>query len=254
MDSDPEADRGSRMLQAIQTIAISPRDASSLVGKYEAAARKSRPHASDAELRRIVGKKIVDRYAKLAAASGGVTALAGVVPGIGTVAAMVGGGLADATVSMKFQVDMTMCLARAYGWNLDDEDAKHLSMLIAACGALEKFGGDAATSVASKAGVTMIRQYLKGSALTVVKELFKRVGITFTRKALEKAIPFGVGVAVSATVNYGLTRFVGAAALDWFVLDHEEGNRPVADKANTEEAAVQDGPVIDGAVAEDCAA
>ena len=95
----------------------------------------------------------------------------------------------------------------------------------------------------------MIRQYLKGSALTVVKELFKRVGITFTRKALEKAIPFGVGVAVSATVNYGLTRFVGAAALNWFVLDHEEGNRPVADKANREKAGMQDGPVIDGAAA-----
>ena len=260
MDTDQEADRGSRLLQAIQTIAISPRDADALVGKYEAAARKSRPSASEAELRKIVGRKIVSRYAKLAAASGGVTALAGVVPGIGTVAAMVGGGLADATVSMKFQVDMTMCLARAYGWNLDNEDAKHLSLLIAASGALEKVGGDAATQLASKAGVTMIRQYLRGSALAAVKELFKRVGITFTRAALQKAIPFGVGVAISATVNYGLTRFVGAAALNWFVIDHEEGNAPVVGKAEEKASGAgagaknSDAPVIDGLVAEEGAA
>ena len=108
------------------------------------------------------------------------------------------------------------------------------------------------TSVASKAGVTMIRQYLRGSALVAVKELFKRVGITFTRAALQKAIPFGVGVAISATVNYGLTRFVGAAALSWFVLDHEEGNRPR--RRPVASATDDDGPVIDGDVAEEGAA
>jgi uncharacterized protein (DUF697 family) len=248
MDSDQEADRGSRMLQAIQTIAISPRDADAMVRKYAEAAQKSRPKATEAELRRIVGGKIVNRYAWLAATSGGVTALAGVVPGIGTAVALVGGGLADATISMKFQVDMAMCLARAYGWNLDDEDARHLSLLIAASGTLEKLGGDAVTSLASKAGVSMIRQYLKGSALIVVKQLFKRVGITFTRAALQKAIPFGVGVAISASVNYGLTRFVGAAALSWFVLDHAEGNRPGVSAAE-EDGAVFEGTLVGEGVA-----
>jgi uncharacterized protein (DUF697 family) len=253
MDKDQEADRGSRLLRAIQAVAISKRDADALVRKYEAAARKSDPTIDEAKLRQAVGKKIVSRYARLAATAGGVTSLAGVVPGVGTVAALTAGGLADATVSMKLQVDMTMCLASAYGWDLDDEDAKHLTLLIAASGALEKVGGDAAVRVASKAGVTMIRQYLRGSALVAVKELFKRVGITFTRAALQKAIPFGVGVAISSTVNYGLTRFVGAAALSWFALDHEAGNRPVADKAaetptgQADAAAAEpDGPVIDG--------
>ena len=125
---------------------------------------------------------------------------------------------------------------------------EHLSPLIAASGTLERVGGRAATELATKAGVSKSRQYLRGSALVAVKELFKRVGITFTRAALQKAIPFGVGVAISATVNYRLTRFVGAAALSWFVLDHEEGNRPVASAAD------DDGPVIDGDVAEEGAA
>jgi hypothetical protein len=64
-----------------------------------------------------------------------------------------------------------------------------------------------------------LREYLKGPTLVVVKELFKKVGITFTRKALEKAIPFGVGVVIGSGANYGLVRYVGAQARDWFVID-----------------------------------
>ncbi len=221
MDTNEDADYGSRMLQVIQAVAISPKDAKALVRKYTSASEESHPGATAAERRKIVGDKIIDHYAWLAAASGGATALAGVVPGIGTLAAMLGGGLADVTMSMKFQVDMTMCLAEVYGWDLDGEEANHLSLLIAASGAIEKFGGDAVTRVASKAGVSMLRQYLAGSALVVARELFKRIGITFTRAALQKAIPFGVGVAVSSAVNYGLTQFVGATAQSWFVIDQE---------------------------------
>jgi hypothetical protein len=47
----------------------------------------------------------------------------------------------------------------------------------------------------------------------------------FTRKALEKALPFGIGVAFGAGGNYALTRYVGAQAKHWFVLDRDERTR-----------------------------
>ena len=62
----------------------------------------------------------------------------------------------------------------------------------------------------------MVRQYLKGATLTVVKELFKKIGVTFTRKALEKAAPFGIGVIISFSANKGLTWYVGYKAHDFF--------------------------------------
>ena len=73
--------------------------------------------------------------------------------------------------------------------------------------------------VGSKAGVKMLRQYLQGAAIQAVKQAFKKVGVTFTRKALEKTIPFGVGVVISGTANYWLTRFVGGQARKWFEID-----------------------------------
>ena len=49
-----------------------------------------------------------------------------------------------------------------------------------------------------------------------MKEIFKKVGITFTRKAAEKAIPFGIGVVISFSANKGLTWYVGSKARDFF--------------------------------------
>ena len=65
----------------------------------------------------------------------------------------------------------------------------------------------------------MLRRHLKGAALQAVKEAFKRVGITFTRKATEKFLPFGIGVGVSGTLNYSATRFVGRQARKFFEND-----------------------------------
>lgn len=223
MSDTEDTESGSRLLKAVETIAIHPGDAKALVAKYLRKSREAHPGASDAEHQERVADEIISRYAKLAATSGGTTALAGVVPGIGTAAAMLGGGLADAAISMKLQVDMTMCLAEAFGWDLDTEDARHIAFLIAAGGTLEKAGTEAATRIASKAGVNMLRQYLKGAALQAVKEFFKRLGIIFTRKALEKAIPFGVGVVIGVSANYALTKYVGKTAKRWFMIDRDEG-------------------------------
>lgn len=214
-------DQGSRLMKAVEAVAIKPEDAKALVDQYKNQARKKNPKAGEEEIREIVAKKAISRYSKLSATSGGSTALTGIVPGIGTAIAMVGGGLTDATISMKFQVDMTMCIAETYGWDLSSEDAKHLTFLIAAGSSLEKLGKETGTKIATKAGVKMLNTYLKGASLAAIKEMFKRIGITFTRKAVEKAIPFGVGVVIGSSLNYALTRYVGNTALEWFKLDQE---------------------------------
>ena len=214
---------GSTLLKAVQAAAISPASAKKVVANLRRAAaiprKGERPEDYNRRVAPVVGDAIVSRYSKLAATSGGVTALAGIIPGIGTLVSALGGGLADTVVCMKLQVDMCFCLAEAFGWDLDTEDARHLSFLIAAGGTLEQAGVEVGARVASKAGVSMLRQYLKGAALQAIKEFFKRLGLVFTRKAVERALPFGVGVALGASANLALTRYVGGQAKKWFILD-----------------------------------
>jgi hypothetical protein len=47
-----------------------------------------------------------------------------------------------------------------------------------------------AVKVASTAGVKMLKMYLKGATLETLKAMFKKIGINFTRKSLEKSLPF----------------------------------------------------------------
>ena len=209
----------SRVLQAVNAIAIRPEEAIAIVDRYREQVLRSRPSASHDEVWSQVSRKIVERYARLAATSGGITSLAGVIPGVGTAVALVGGGLADVTACMKLQVDMVYCLAAASGWDLTGEDARHVAFLIAAGGSLEKLGVETGVKLASEAGVRMLRQYLRGAALVAAKQMFKKVGVVFTRQALEKVLPFGIGVVVSSSANYALTRYVGRTASEWFVLD-----------------------------------
>ena len=226
--SDSADDRGSRLLQVVESIAISPADAQQFAdrcltndgdGEDENGKAGHEPSPRD---RRRAADRIIRRYSRLAASVGGATALAGVVPGVGTAVAALGGGLADTAACMKLQVDMCMCLAAVFSYDITLEDNRHLVYLIAAFGALQRAGLNGAASLGSKAGVNLLRQYLKGAALQAVKQAFRRVGVTLTRKALEKTIPFGVGVVIGGTANYWLTRFVGAQARKWFEIDTGE--------------------------------
>lgn len=220
----------SRLLKAVEAISISPVEAKKIVDNYSRQSYKKYPDDSEWQHQERVASKIIARYCKVASLVGGASSLTSVIPGIGTAIAITGGALADATVCMKLQVDMSMCLAEVFGYDLNSEDARHLSFLIAASGTLEKAGATTGVKFASDAGVRMLQQYLKGATLIAVKEAFKKVGVIFTRKALEKALPFGIGVAVGGSANYALTWFVGNQARQWFIIDRsmpkEESRTP----------------------------
>lgn len=192
-----------------------------MVAKYRIQVEDRNGRLSELRKSELVAEKILARYAKLSGGVGATSGLAAFVPGVGTAIGAIGGATADAAACMKLQVDMCICLAAAFGYDVADEDARHLSFLIAATGSLEKAGVQWGSQVASKAGVRLLRQYLRGAVLQAIKEFFKKLGIVFTRKAIEKALPFGIGVVIGGTANYALTKYVGAQAVKWFVIDAE---------------------------------
>lgn len=171
---------------------------------------------SEDEIRDLAAEKIISNYSYYAAFVGGATALSGVIPGLGTVVSVFGGAAADAALSMKFQIEMTMALAVVYGHDITIEEKKRLSLIIAGLGAINEAAKEGGKAVGTKAFIKMTQQYLKGATLQAVKEIFKKVGITFTRKAVEKAWPFGVGVIIGFSANKGFTWYIGTKARDFF--------------------------------------
>jgi uncharacterized protein (DUF697 family) len=218
----PDGDNGKKndkpmLLKAIELILAKAEnikeEAQRLHEKYRK--RYSRDRTPD-EVADLAAAKVISNYSYYSAFSGGATALAGVIPGLGTVIATFGGATADTALCMKFQIEMVMALATIYGHDILHEEERRLCFIIAALGTISGTAKEGAKQVGTKAFIAMARQYLKGATLTAVKELFKRIGITFTRKALEKSAPFGVGVVISFSANKGLTWYVGTKARDFF--------------------------------------
>jgi uncharacterized protein (DUF697 family) len=144
---------------------------------------------------------------------------------------------------MKYEVDMVRAVAYLYGHDITKEEAKRATLVIAGLGAGNEFAKEGSKAVGAKAAVAMVRKYLKGGVLKFIKELFKKLGLRFTRKALEKAIPFGVGVALGYGFNHFFTNRVGDFAIEYF---ETEAKTPVG--------AEQDEPLDGTWIFEDAAA
>jgi hypothetical protein len=189
----------SRLQKAVESIAISPEDAAKLVDGYRRSFRKKfdREPETIADKRRIASK-VIDRYSKFAAATGAAAALPGVIPGIGTAVAVIGGGAADIAASLKIQIDMCMCLVDVFAEEQSSEDKKHLAFILALAGSIEGLATNTGKVAVEKVAQKLVYQYVKGPALVTIKELFKKVGVTFLQKTAAKAIPAGVGVVFSS--------------------------------------------------------
>lgn len=165
------------LLKAIELILADPADIKAetqkLLDKYRAR-HEAKKRAE--EIQEMVTKKIISNYSYFAAFAGGATALTGVVPGLGTVIAAFGGAAADTALTMKYQIEMVMALAVIYGHDIETEEEKRLCMIIAGLGAISESAKQSGKTVGSKAFVSMARQYLKGSLLAAVKQVFKKVG------------------------------------------------------------------------------
>jgi hypothetical protein len=206
---------GLELQKFVERFMISPEQAEETVAGYTRRYRKN--HAKDGVVsddlltladRLTISKAIISRYATYSAALGAGTAAPGIIPGWGT-ALMAGGAVADLGATIKLQCDMTLCLVTLYRESLSRDDQIHLAMVMALAGSAQQFAAGTGKEFAEKAAAKLVLKYLQGPTLQFIKMLFKKVAITFTQKWAAKAIPFGIGVGVSAAANYALTQAVG---------------------------------------------
>ena len=207
------------LYEVVRKIEISDDKARILVAKYSAQTTNDTGNQGSTDW---IARRVIRRYARECAAIGGVTAVPGAIPGPSTALA-IAAAAPDIATCMKLQVDMCKCLAIVYGYDISKDDNRRIYYLIAATGKLNHGVRKPAINMGTKAGVRLLRQHLKGAALNAVKEAFKRVGVTFTRKAVEKALPFGIGITISSAANWFMTLFVGKQAKKWFEIDSAEG-------------------------------
>lgn len=156
-----------------------------------------------------IADKLISSYSTKAGLSGGATGLIGVVPGLGTAVELVGGATADIALCLKYQIEMSMALAALYGHDIENEGGKKQYYIIASLSTINmetiRQGGEQAAKIFTK----MANRYLRDASFETVKIVFRKVSLTLSKKALQKAIPFGIGAVIGFSSNKTLTWMAG---------------------------------------------
>lgn len=173
--------------------------------------RKEHPQATDGELAEMIRK----RHAMLARMEGAAAGIPGsFAPVVGAAATL----LPDITALAWIQSRMVVHIAAVYGHDTSDkETAAELLVLLGFYSSTE--AARVAVAEASRRVATrLVNIYVRGATLQLLKQLFRFVGIKFSRAGLLRAVPF-VAIPISAGVNEVATRSLGKRAIKFYDLN-----------------------------------
>lgn len=156
-------------------------------------ARQQHPKASTEQLvSLLIQKKCVQ-----VGAIGAVTSGASIVPGLGSIAALTVGAVADLSLSMKLQAELVLEIAALHEYEFAPQEKRQAILIAAGLGA-------GAERILARYGT----------------EFGEEIAERFAERSLVKVVPF-VGVIASAGLNVLITYLVGKRATDYFQLGPE---------------------------------
>jgi hypothetical protein len=137
-------------------------------------------------------EQLIKRKCQQAAAVGAATAGSGLIPGLGTLAALTVGTVADVGATLKLQTELVIEIAEVHGRRLSPDEKRQAMLLVG--------------------GLTLgSNRALSASGARLSLRLTER----YAQQWLARAIPFA-GVAASAGVNALSTYLVGRRAHAYF--------------------------------------
>lgn len=198
---------GRRLLSAVERLVDDPE---TLVAYVEALREDTvaEPGTPEEVIRRSIAARIISTYSNRSAFAGAATALPAIVPGGGTMVAVLGGSLADMALMLRHEVEMAMCLTYLYGYDIREERERWLAYLIASVSTYRAKSGRNYFVDLAEAELEAIARYTPRQLSKLVLTVMGKLALLALSRGLIKALPL-VGVAVSASANKLLTDAVG---------------------------------------------
>lgn len=227
---------GTNLLKAVERIVASPDEIERQTESIVQEVRDKLPtDATGAQIRALAEQKIVAHHANRAALAGGASSLPALIPGVGTMAAFVGGGLVDMTMCLKYEIEMVLALSSLHGFDIRDPRERQLAYLLAASHTYASTPGSVPIADFLKIELDAIWHYTPRQLGKLVTTLFIKLALVYSGKGLIRAVPF-VGLIVSGGVNKALTHRLGTSVIEAF------GRRPEPRAKGTEDAAASAKP------------
>lgn len=226
-------DSGRRLLSAVERLLVGDEELAREVERALGRAGLERCR-SEAEFARAADA-VIRGYARRTMVSGGLTALPALLPGVGTVATLTGGVLADMAFTLKCETEMALALSHLHGFDVRQERERRAALLLASIATYDaKTEGNFLADVAEAQG-TAIWNYAPRQASKLLLLVLSKLALLAAGKGLARAVPL-VGIAVGASLNRVLTERVGErirrelqARRSRGEADAEPGGEPVVD-------------------------
>lgn len=213
-----EHPQAQRLLHAVERILAPPEELKQRAARTLLTERERLPDLPDV-LRDRAAHELIRHYSYATAVSGGIASLPALLPGIGTATAVLGGGLADMTLCLKFETEMIMALASLFGHDISDEKERSYCFLLAGLSTYQEMAGKNAALDLARVGGEALWQYTPRQVTKLLGAVFVRLAVLAASKGLIRGIPLA-GALVGFAANKMLTARVGRRALS--ELHHRE--------------------------------
>lgn len=84
-----------------------------------------------------------------------------------------GGAIADAALSMKYQIEMTMAITTIYERHITDTEAQRICLIVAGIGTINEAAKGGWKEITKQVFIKMTTTYLKSATFAAVKGIFK---------------------------------------------------------------------------------
>ncbi|XXF78629.1 hypothetical protein P2318_02410 [Myxococcaceae bacterium GXIMD 01537] len=199
--------QGRKLLTVVERIIA---DTDSLVALSKDHLRRAQAAKPDDEAaaREAAAREIVSHFSTRTAVSGGLAALPALIPGVGTLAALAGGALADMGLVLKFEVEMALVLSHLHGFDITREEERNIAFLLASVSTYDaKSGGNFFADVVHAEGIA-VWKYTPRQVAKLLLTVLSKLALLQVGKSLARAVPL-VGIAVGSSMNKVLTQRVG---------------------------------------------
>lgn len=181
--------------------------------------RHENPHKTPEALARLYLAKTRRKYTSV----GVVTALPGVIPGLGTAAQIAieaGAVSADVLLMLRFMASLCYGTALLYGHDIKENFEDEFTVVLGIWAGVVQ-AEKAGLAKAGRIGVNHFDTHITDRIRSrmnqkIGRELITKYGSKRGGVALGTLIPFGIGAAVGGTFNYVTINRFGKAAIDYF--------------------------------------
>ncbi|AKJ00678.1 EcsC family protein [Archangium gephyra] len=199
MKEAEDQSQGHKLLTAVERILS---DTDSLIALAEKHLSKARGDKRDA------AGEVVRYFSNRAAVSGGLAAAPALIPGAGTLAAALGGALADMGFLLKYEVEMALVLSYLHGFDIRKDEERQLAFLLASVSTYDAKSGENVLVDMAKAEGVAIWKYAPREVSKHLVGVMTKIALLQLSRGLVRALPL-IGIAVGSSMNKVLTTRVG---------------------------------------------